>query len=211
MSGSKPIDYGQDESALGYPVWRVAIASGVGVFVSFASLLVYTFGIFPKPVTGEFRWSREAASLACGSTAMMIAACSPVLGYLLDRVGARRVILPRVRVVGCAFAWLALLAPHLWQLDAILAILGAVGNGTAHLAYTRAVSTWFDRRRGMALALVMTGGAVGAIVLRPAAQSADRAPGLARSFRHARGHGAGDRAAGDGPADSRAAGIRSRA
>jgi hypothetical protein len=46
MSGSKSIDYGQDESALGYPGWRVAIASGVGVFVSFASLLVYTFGIF---------------------------------------------------------------------------------------------------------------------------------------------------------------------
>ena len=79
MSGSKPIDYGQDESALGYPGWRVAIASGVGVFVSFASLLVYTFGIFLKPVTEEFGWSREAASLAFGITAMMIAACSPVL------------------------------------------------------------------------------------------------------------------------------------
>ena len=66
---------------------------------------------------------------------------------------------------------LALLTPHLWHLYAIFAILGAVGNGTAHLAYTRAVSTWFDRHRGMALALVMTGGAVGAIVLPPAAQA----------------------------------------
>jgi len=171
MSGSKSIDYGQDESALGYPGWRVAIASGVGVFVSFASLLVYTFGIFLKPVTEEFGWSREAASLAFGVAAMMIAACSPLLGYLLDRVGVRRVILPCVTVFGCAFASLALLTPRLWHLYAIFAILGAVGNGTAHLAYTRAVSTWFDRRRGMALALVMTGGAVGAIVLPPAAQA----------------------------------------
>jgi predicted MFS family arabinose efflux permease len=171
MSGSKSIDYRQDESALAYPGWRVAIASGVGVFVSFASLLVYTFGIFLKPVTEEFGWSREAASLAFGIAAMMIAACSPVLGYLLDRVGARRVILPCVTVFGCAFASLALLTPHLWHLYAIFAILGAVGNGTAHLAYTRAVSTWFDRRRGMALALVMTGGAVGSIVLPPAAQA----------------------------------------
>jgi predicted MFS family arabinose efflux permease len=171
MSGSKPIDHRQDESALAYPGWRVAIASGVGVFVSFASLLVYTFGIFLKPVTEEFGWSREAASLAFGIAAMMVAACSPVLGYLLDRVGARRVILPCVTVFGCAFASLALLTPRLWHLYAIFAILGAVGNGTAHLAYTRAVSTWFDRRRGMALALVMTGGAVGAIVLPPAAQA----------------------------------------
>jgi predicted MFS family arabinose efflux permease len=141
------------------------------VFVSFGSLLVYTFGIFLKPVTEEFGWSREAASLAFGIAAMMIAACSPVLGYLLDRVGARRVILPCVTVFGCAFASLALLTPRIWHLYAIFAILGTVGNGAAHLAYTRAVSTWFDRRRGMALALVMTGGAVGSIVLPPVAQA----------------------------------------
>jgi MFS family permease len=171
MSGSKLIDYRQDEDAFAYPGWRIAIGAGVGVFVSFASLLVYTFGIFLKPMTEEFGWSREAASLAFGIAAMMIAACSPRLGYLLDRVGARRVILPCVTVFGCAFASLALLTPRIWHLYAIFAILGAVGNGTAHLAYTRAVSTWFDRRRGMALALVMTGGAVGAIVLPPVAQA----------------------------------------
>jgi MFS family permease len=176
MSGSnsidsRQIDSRQEESAFDYPGWRVAVASGAGVFVSFGSLLVYTFGIFLKPLTEEFGWSRQAASLSFGIAAMMLAVCSPPLGYLLDRVGARRVILPCVTVFGCAFASLALLTHHLWQLYAIFAILGAVGNGTAHLAYARAVSTWFDRRRGMALSLVMTGGAVGAIVLPPAAQA----------------------------------------
>jgi predicted MFS family arabinose efflux permease len=64
-----------------------------------------------------------------------------------------------------------LLTGNLWQLYAIFAILGAVGSGTAHLAYARAVSTWFERRRGMALGVVMTGGAVGAIILPPFAQA----------------------------------------
>jgi MFS family permease len=113
---------------------------------------------------------------------MMIAACSPPLGYLLDRVGARRVILPCVTVFGCTFASLALLTPHLWHLYATFAILGAVGNGTAHLAYTRAVSTWFVRRRGMALALVMTGGAVGAMVLPPVAQALIQSLGWRGAF-----------------------------
>jgi hypothetical protein len=49
-----------DESSVRYPGWRVAGASAVGVFVSFASLLVYTFGIFLKPMADEFSWSREA-------------------------------------------------------------------------------------------------------------------------------------------------------
>jgi predicted MFS family arabinose efflux permease len=176
------VDNRQDEGALAYPGWRVAIASGLGVLVSFGSLLVYTFGIFLKPVTEEFGWSRQSASLAFGVAAIMIAICSPPLGYLLDRVRARRVILPCVAIFGCAFASLALLTRHLWHLYLIFAILGAVGSGTAHLAYTRAVSTWFDRHRGMALALVMTGGAVGAIVLPPAAQALIQSLGWRGAF-----------------------------
>ena len=52
-------------------------------------------------------------------------------------------------------------------------MLGIVGNGTAQMAYSRAVSSWFDRRRGMALALMMCGGAVGAMVLPPLGRGAD--------------------------------------
>jgi len=46
-----------------YEGWRVAAAASVGVFVSFASLLVYTFGIFLKPLAEEFSRSRESVSL----------------------------------------------------------------------------------------------------------------------------------------------------
>lgn len=158
-----------DETSPGYEGWRVALASGVGVFVSFASLLVYTFGIFLKPVAEEFSWSREAVSAAFGIAAMAVAVCSPLLGYLLDRFHPRRIILPSLAIFGCAFASLSLLTPHLWHLYLVFAVLGIVGNGTAQMAYSRAVSSWFERRRGTALAVVMSGGAVGAMVLPPAA------------------------------------------
>ena len=74
-------------------------------------------------------------------------------------------------VFGCAFASLALLTPHLWHLYPVFLILGIVGNGTAQMAYARAVSSWFDRRRGAALALVISGGAIGAMVLPPLAEA----------------------------------------
>lgn len=158
------------EESLDYPGWRVAGASGVGVLVSFASLLVYTFGIFLKPLTGEFGWTRESVSLAFGIAAMSVAVCSPVLGVLLDRYGPRRIIVPCIAVFGMAFASLSLLTPHLWHLYLTFVVLGVVGNGTAQMAYSRAVSTWFKKRRGMAFAILMTGGAVGAIILPPAAE-----------------------------------------
>jgi MFS family permease len=152
-----------------YEGWRVAAASSVGVFVSFASVLVYTFGIFLKPFAETFSWSREAVSTAFGIAAMTVAVCSPPLGYLLDRLDPRRIIVPCLIVFGCAFASLALLTAYLWHLYLTFLVLGIVGNGTAQMAYTRAVSSWFMARRGMALALVMSGGAIGAMVLPPIA------------------------------------------
>ena len=50
-------------------------------------------------------------------------------------------------------------------------VLGVVGNGTAQMAYSGAVSSWFHARRGTALAVVMAGGAVEAMVLPPIAES----------------------------------------
>jgi MFS family permease len=160
-----------NEHDLAYPGWRVALASAVCLLVGFASLLVYTFGVFLKPVAAEFGWSRQAISAAFGVAALAVAVCSPLLGTLLDRYPIRRIILPCMLVFGTAFASLSLLTNHLWYLYAVFAIIGIVGNGTAHLAYSRPLSTWFQERRGMAFALLMSGGAVGAMILPVIAQA----------------------------------------
>jgi MFS family permease len=170
------------EDSRGYEGWKVAGAASAGVFVSFASLLVYTFGVFLKPLTESFGWSREAVSAAFGIAAMTVAVCSPGLGVLFDRVGPRRIIVPCLTVFACAFASLSLLTPRLWHLYAVFVVLGIVGNGTAQMAYSRAVSTWFERRLGLALAVVMAGGAVGAIVLPPLAALLIERVGWRRAF-----------------------------
>lgn len=181
---SSPAGYAHalNEHSWRYPGWRVSIASSACVFVGFASLLVYTFSIFLKPIATEFGWSREAVSAAFGFAALSVAACSPPLGLLLDRYPARRIIVPCVTVFGCAFASLSLLTAHLWHLYAVFIVLGIVGNGTAHLAYTRVLSTWFEQRRGLAFAVLLTGSAFGAMVLPMVAESFIQAIGWRRTF-----------------------------
>ncbi len=142
-----------------------------GVFVSFASIVVYTFGIFLKPVAAAFHWSRTQVSLAFTLAALTVAVCSPLLGHLLDRFPARRVVLPCTILYGVAFGSLALLTPHLWHLYAVFVIVGVVGNGTTQLPYARVVSAWFDKHRGQALAAVMAGSGLGSMVFPPAAQA----------------------------------------
>ncbi|MCC7156003.1 MAG: MFS transporter [Bryobacterales bacterium] len=150
--------------------WRVVVAGYFGVMVSFGSLLVFTFSIFLKPLTASFGWSRESVSAAFGFAALTVAVCSPLLGILLDRFGPRPVILPCMTVFGLAFASLGLLTSNLAHLYAIFILLGMVGNGTTQMGYSRAVSTWFDRKRGLALALVMAGVGTGAMLFPPLAQ-----------------------------------------
>jgi MFS family permease len=156
---------GPGEASLAWPGWRVALAAHFGVMVSFGSLLVFTFGIFLKPLSEEFGWSREAISGAFGIGAMMIAVASPILGRLIDRLGPRAVVLPCMAIFGLAFTSLAFLTPNLWHLYAVFAVLGLVGNGTTQLGYSGAVSSWFTARRGIALAIVVGGVGVGSIIL----------------------------------------------
>jgi MFS family permease len=147
-----------------YPGWRVVAAAHLGVMVSFGSLLVFTFGIFLKPLTAEFHWSREEASRAFALAAMTIALVSPFLGLALDRFGPRRVVLPCFLMFGASVLALSGLSGSLWQLYAIFIAIGVAGNGTTQMGYSGAVTSWFDRRRGLALSIVLAGVGIGSIL-----------------------------------------------
>lgn len=164
-------DANLNEGNVRYYGWRVVLAACLGVMAGFGSLFVYTFAVFVKPLGTQFGWSREAVSLGFGLAAITLGLCSPLVGRLLDRYGPRHIILPCMTVFGCGIASLALLRPGVWQFYATCVVIGAVGNGAAHLAYARSISTWFERRLGTALAFVMLGAGLGAMVLPVVAQS----------------------------------------
>lgn len=166
---------GEDTTAtefdLTYYGWRVVLAACLGVMAGFGSLFVYTFSVFVKPLASEFGWSREAISNGFAIAAVTLGLVSPLLGRWLDRFGPRRVILPCMMIYVCAFASLAMLHGRVWQFYLTCFILGLVGNGAAHLAYSRSISTWFQRRLGLALSFVMVGAGLGAMILPLIAQA----------------------------------------
>ena len=161
----------RNESKLSYYGWRVVLAACLGVMAGFGSLFVYTFTVFVKPLGAALGWNRESVSLGFAIAAMTLGLCSPLIGRLIDRFGPRRIILPSMTVFGCGIASLALLGSRLWQFYLTCFVIGLVGNGAAHLAYARSISTWFQRRLGMALAFVMVGAGLGAMILPVVAQS----------------------------------------
>lgn len=165
-TSSEPLD----EGSLRYAGWSVAGAAFAGVMVSFASIVPFTFSLFLQPLHAAFGWKREAMSGAFALAAITVALVSPLIGLLLDRFPPRRILLPAIVVFAAAMASLSGLAPSMHRFFATYFVLGLVANGTAQFAYTRTVLTWFDRRRGLALAVILTGSGAGSLVIPPLTQ-----------------------------------------
>ena len=169
-----------NEQSLGYAGWRVVAGSGAGVF--FASLAFYTFSVLLKPLTQEYGWSREEVSRAFGAMTLGAALASPFIGSLFDRLGSRWICGVCLAISGSAFASLVLLTPHLWHFYAVSTLIGLATPGTSLVVYSRAIASWFDRRRGTALGVVMASAGAGAVVHPPLAETLVRMAGWRTAY-----------------------------
>ena len=150
--------------------WWVVATAAVGLCLSPAPLVVFSFSVFLKPLAQELHSSRATISLAFTLFNLMVGICSPVVGKLTDRFPARKVILPcTVACILILFASNALSA-KLWEIYAFYLALGIFGSGTSIVPYSKVVSQWFDRRRGIAFGLMAVGGGMAALIMPSLAQ-----------------------------------------
>lgn len=150
--------------------WVIVAVAFLAVSVSFGPLIVFTFGVFLLPLSKEFGWTRGEISLAFTIAALTVALVSPLIGRLTDRFGARPVVVTCASVYAASFASLSWLGGWLGQFYATYFAIGLAGNGATQLPYSRAITEWFERRRGVALSLMMTGVGLGIVVMPPLAQ-----------------------------------------
>jgi MFS family permease len=162
---------GCSEADWKYPGWKIVLAGFLGVMVSFAAIVPYTFGLFIKPLSQAFGWHREAISAGFTIAALTVAVASPGLGILLDRFGPRRIVLPCIVIFSFALASVAWMSSSLNRFYLTFFVIGLVGNGTAYIGYSRAISTWFSRRRGLALSIMLAGSGCGAMLLPAVTQA----------------------------------------
>ena len=70
--------------------WRVA-ASGSALQFLQSMLLNQAFGVYVAVLYEEKGWSKTALSAAAAMKSTEVAALGPILGWMVDRFGARRV------------------------------------------------------------------------------------------------------------------------
>jgi len=146
--------------------WWIVLTAATGLFFGYPPIFVYSFSVFFKSLASEFHSSRTNISLAFAAANFMSSLGSPLAGMLADRWGPRRVIVWATAILGFLLISLMFFSSSLWRVYALFLAAGLIGGGgAAPVPCGKVISNWFERRRGLALGLTMTGIGSGAILM----------------------------------------------
>jgi len=145
--------------------WWVVFGAMLALIVGNGPVGLFTFGVFLKPISLEFGWERGTMSTAIGVSLLCGAVATPIIGYLIDRWGIRRVTLPLIALFALSMASISLTSASPIVFVILYTFAGIFGAGQAPLPYSKAISGWFDRQRGFALGIAMAGVGIGVAVI----------------------------------------------
>ena len=145
--------------------WWVAGGSAVGVAFGSTPFFSGAWALLGASWTHAFGWS--AGELAFAATLFLATqtVAFPITGWLLDRLGSRRVACASIAMFGAILIGLSRMSGSLAVFYALAGLLGLTGAATNFIAYARAISTWFDRRRGLAIGLTASSQAIGLMII----------------------------------------------
>jgi len=142
--------------------WWVVVATVCGLIVGGGAINVFAFSVFLKPITAELGVGRAVFSSALTLHAALAALSCPLIGWLVDRWGARRVMIPGLIVYALATACYALIQASPFAITfLIFAVTGVVGGVGTPIPYAAVITQWFDRQRGLALGIGIAGVGLG--------------------------------------------------
>ena len=115
--------------------WLAVAGSTIGQILSCGTLALYSFGVFVKPLTAEFGWSRTGLFAALAFFQYGLAFSSPLYGLLVDRFGPRRVLLSSVVALSAVVGSLVFLSSHLWHIYLVFLLIPLLGGGASPVGY----------------------------------------------------------------------------
>jgi sugar phosphate permease len=144
--------------------WWVVFASAAIVFLT-GGTFFYGFGALFNPIVNEFGWSRASVSFAFSLRSEVGGLAAPVVGFMVDRVGSRRLMMIGVALVALGFVLLSRVE-SLWGFYGAVTVIALGMSATGGPVGMVAIAHWFKRQRGRAFALMTVGaGTSGVMVL----------------------------------------------
>ena len=136
--------------------WWIVIVSLLCMFMGIG-ISVYTFGVFLKPITQEFGWSRGAFSGVYFLFSLTLGIVAPLIGRLVDKYGSKWIMVSGAVGMGACLILFGLIVDSLWHAYIIYFLLGLGVAAMSGIPVAAVVSNWFSRKRGLAMGATMTG------------------------------------------------------
>lgn len=145
-----------------YGWWIVFACFLISLYVS--SVIFYGFTAFFEPLVKDFGWSYTQISFAASLRGLEMGLLFPLIGFLVDRFGSRKLIFCGVVVVGFGLLVLSF-TQSLAMFYGSFLLLGFGVGGVSSVVSMTVVANWFRKKLGIALGVMMSGfGASGLLV-----------------------------------------------
>ena len=125
-----------------------------------------TFGVFFKPLSAEFGWTRAMTSGAISLTVVLSGLFGILAGRLTDRFGPKLVTI----VFGSFLVLSHLLMSqitNLWQFYLVYGLFVSIGVSPLTVPLLATVARWFVKRRGLMTGIVLSGLSFGQMIMAP--------------------------------------------
>ncbi|MDP6567027.1 MAG: MFS transporter [Alphaproteobacteria bacterium] len=145
--------------------WAVAVVSTMMIAVAFGTSYLVVVGL--KPIAADFGWPRQIPSAAYAMALFGAGIGGIFMGWWADRKGMGAPALFGAFFVGAGTIAAAYSPDAITFLAAHFLILGLLGNGAMFAPLLTNVTHWFDRRRGIAVAVVASGQSLAGAIWPP--------------------------------------------
>ncbi len=137
--------------------WHIIVVAALGIGCGLSAMPFFTFGLFIGPIEAEYGWSRGEIQRVLFFFTLTSMFTLPVMGVILDRFGPRRVAIASQIIFALTFSSLALVPNNLFIFYAMWVACAFLSIGSTAITYSYVINSWFDKRRGIALGLTLSG------------------------------------------------------
>ena len=146
--------------------WRLVPVAGLIMTIS-TTPMFHAMGLWFVAMEHSFGWSRTQLSMAFAFTRVEGGILGPIEGYMVDRLGTRRLVLIGLLIMGGGWIFFSQVR-FLWMFYLAYMIV-ALGQGLGGwLALTTMLNNWFSRRRATAMGWASSSSRMGSLLLVPA-------------------------------------------
>ncbi len=137
--------------------WPIVLSSLIGIALCLSPLPYWALIIIGSELGKEFGWSREVITAGFLYMTAGVLVGAPVSGQLVDRFGARKVLLPSIVALAIGTSAFSLMTPNPVVFYTIFFFTAFFGSGTLPITWSKAIVNNFNHHRGLALGIALTG------------------------------------------------------